>query len=80
MTYGRVIRQAINDLAGNWRTWLSVEDKLDILARWFATFGGQAVTRELTGANCSRESQSLFSEQTFPPIAVRGSVHAPISV
>ncbi|MDR1607023.1 MAG: DNA methylase, partial [Deltaproteobacteria bacterium] len=49
VTYGRVIRQAINVLTGDWPTRLSVEDKLDILARWFATFGGQAVVRDITG-------------------------------
>ncbi|MDR1578045.1 MAG: DNA methylase [Deltaproteobacteria bacterium] len=80
VTYGHIIRQAINDLAGDWQTRVSVKDKLDILVRWFATFGGQAVARELTGENCSRESQSLFSDQTFPPIAIKRSVHEPVSV
>ncbi|MDR0355715.1 MAG: hypothetical protein LBJ64_08280 [Deltaproteobacteria bacterium] len=49
VTYGHVIRQAVNGLAEKWRTSLAAEDKLDILARWFAAFGGHEALRELAG-------------------------------
>jgi hypothetical protein len=40
VTYGHIIRQAVNALAGNWKTQLLVEDKLEIFVRWLASSGG----------------------------------------
>ncbi|WP_185702384.1 MULTISPECIES: DUF1156 domain-containing protein [unclassified Desulfovibrio] len=80
VTYGHIIRQAVNDLVADWKTQRPVEDKLDILARWFVSFGGQEAVRGLTGENCSHNSQYSYSNQTSLPIAVKGSAHGPISV
>jgi hypothetical protein len=80
VTYGHIIRRAINELAGNWKTRLPVEDKLEILARWFASFGGQEAVRGLTGETCSHNSLHTYRDQISLPIAEKGSAHGSISV
>jgi hypothetical protein len=80
VTYGHIIRQAVNALAEKWHAPLPVEDKLELLAHWFATFGGREAMRELTGENDSPKSRYMYHDQTSLPIAVKGSVHGPISV
>lgn len=79
VTYGRVIRQAVNELSGNWQPQRPVEDKLNLLARWFASFGGQKAVGALTGENCSRNGQYAYQDQISLPIAVKGSMNGPIS-
>jgi adenine-specific DNA methylase len=78
VTYGRVIRQAVNELAGNWRPERPIKDKLDLLARWFSAFGGQKAVCALTGENCPRNDRHTYHQISLP-IAVKGNMNGPVS-
>lgn len=62
VTYGRIIREAVNELAGNWQPQQPVEDKLAFLAQWFVSFWGQKTICEFTGENCSRGGGYTYND------------------
>ena len=81
MAYGHLIRLAVNSLIANWQPGDSTENKLEMLSRWFAAFGGYEAVYRLTGERRSSQSQQAFFMPTPLPIAVKeGGIHGPISV
>lgn len=80
VTYGHIIRQAVNALAEGWQAGHSAKYKLERLAQWFVAFGGQEAVRELAGEPRSAGGPQTCCGQNSFPLAAQGSTHAPISV
>jgi len=66
VTYGHIIRQAVNELAENWQPQHLVEVKLDLLARWFAASGSQKAVCAPTGKKCPRNGRHLQHTTNTP--------------
>ena len=80
VAYGHIIRQAINHLAENWQKQRTVEDKLELLGRWFASFGGQENAQKLIGECCSRKGPHIHHAQDTLLVAAKRHIHAPVSI
>lgn len=79
ITFGHVIRQAINTLASDWKNNLSAEQKLESLTQWFVVFGGQDAVRCFTEKHHPLRNQYIRHDQAILPVAVKGRSNDTVS-